>query len=468
MTLAYNQGLAANYTLLGSGEVDLYKAFIELFVRLVRPGGRVSVLVPAGLIRSQGTQQLREFLMRESDRIAVTVLENRARFFGIDTRFKFLSLDCTKVNGSRARSQSLVIRHAVGTEKGIAVTGEARMKKNDLIRLRPDLTVPEVRCQDEWRLFQGLCQNGVDWNDAAFGWNADIVREVDMTRDRRKFLSKEMSGALPVLEGRMIHHFRCGTKAYVSGTGRRALWERMPVGSTKISPQFWIKRDDLPASVSMRTERVRAGFCDITGQTNERSMLAALIPVGVVCGNKVPTITFPDDPSLARLHLWLAIVNSLTFDWILRRIITTTVNFFLLRSVPLPRIRPASDNGIRLVSKVKRLMTLDTRRRKNSLWQSAALRAEIDVEVLKAYGGGISDLSLILKDFPILDRGQPPIPGESRSTITTDFVRLYASREFGESIDEVAERVKAARDAGAVPYVPSELALWSSGQLADA
>lgn len=65
-------------------------------------------------------------------------------------------------------------------------------------------------------------------------------------------------------------------------------------------------------------------------------MLAALIPAGVVCGNKVPTVCFPDDPTEDRLFLWLAIVNSIPFDWLLRRVLTTTINDFVLLSIALP------------------------------------------------------------------------------------------------------------------------------------
>src|SRR5437773_409273 len=67
----YGTVLETRYHLLGSGEPDLYKAFLELFLRLVRPGGRISVLVPAGLIRSQGTESLRRFLLEHSAELSL-------------------------------------------------------------------------------------------------------------------------------------------------------------------------------------------------------------------------------------------------------------------------------------------------------------------------------------------------------------------------------------------------------------
>ena len=63
--------------------------------------------------------------------------------------------------------------------------------------------------------------------------------------------------------------------------------------------------------------------------------MASLIPAGVVCGNKVPNDPFPWDPSEERLLVWVSIANSFAFDWMLRRVLTTTVNYFLLQSVPM-------------------------------------------------------------------------------------------------------------------------------------
>jgi hypothetical protein len=64
----------------------------------------------------------------------------------------------------------------------------------------------------------------------------------------------------------------------------------------------------------------------------------------------------------------------------------------------------------------------------------------------------------MLTDFPLLDRGQPPLNNESRSTITRDFLLLHARRRTsGRAEDELTHRVSRARAQGAIPYVPSEV-----------
>lgn len=183
-------------------------------------------------------------------------------------------------------------------------------------------------------------------------------------------------------------------------------------------------------------------------------MLAALIPAGVACGNKVPTVCFPDNPSEDRLFLWLAIVNSLPFDWLLRRVVTTTINYFLLISVPLPRIDIASPAGQRLIRTARHLSKLDRTPAPGSGWRMANSRALIDVAVAIAYGLGWAELEVMLQDFPLLDRGQPPLPGEACSTVIRDYLLLLAAQQYGVPATLWEQRVAAARQLGAVAYVP--------------
>jgi hypothetical protein len=207
------------------------------------------------------------------------------------------------------------------------------------------------------------------------------------------------------------------------------------------------------------------GFCDITGQTNERTMLAAPVPAGAVCGNKVPTVLFEGARGRAVSDCWLAIANSFCFDWLLRRVVTTTVNYFLLLDLPMPRLDPQNQAGGTLAGLARTLGQCHheaevSSREPRDAWALAEARAEIDWRVLDAYGHGVKSLEVMLADFPLLDRSQPALPGEDRSTITRDLLRLRAAEALGGSApSQVAiwrDRVEAGRGIGAVPYVPSQ------------
>jgi hypothetical protein len=302
--------------------------------------------------------------------------------------------------------------------------------------------------------------NGVDPSLTNSRWYPEFCREIDMTHGRRHFIKRPKDGCLPVVEGRMVQPHRLGCKSYVSGEGRSAVWQNLPPGQSQIVPQFWLPMNAASKEANRRSERLRVGFCDITGQTNERSMMAAAIPPGVICGNKVPTVLFPNDPSEDRILLWLAVVNSLPFDWLLRRVVTTTVNYFVLLSLRLPNLDTNSLPAKRLIKISRDLLRLDQEKYsgKDQVWRIAELRCEADVLVGRAYGCTEEDMRLILRDFPLLDRGQPALAGENSSTITKDFLLSTWSKNAQAGSKLHSQRVEAARQLGAVPYVSSEFA----------
>jgi len=463
----YSARLSESYPLLHQGEPDLYVAFTELFVRLTRPGGTVAALVPGGLIRSQGTEALRKHLFSISTRLSFSIIENRARFFGIDTRFKFLAMVCVKKGGRATSEAPLVLRHEQGTARGLRNFAEVKIGRRSLAHVRPDLSVPEVKTALEWRMFRQIAQSGEDWSNPASLWHPAFCREVDMTKERPRFVQRAGRGILPLIEGRMVQPHRFGAKEYIEGSGRRAVWNMLPFGESRVAPQFHIAEADVPKSSISRARTQRAGFCDITGQTNERSMMTALIPPGVICGNKVPTILFGNDPSEERLFVWCAIANSLPFDWIVRRVITTTLNYFLLLGLPLPRLVPNGLPWRRLADAAREMRSLDGSGRSSpaNLRRAAELRASIDVEIAVAFGLKFEQLTAMLSDFPLLDRGQPALPGEDRSTITRDFLLLTAAKRMRRSTQALSARVKQAEQLGAIAYVPSESAEMASGKM---
>lgn len=274
-----------------------------------------------------------------------------------------------------------------------------------------------------------------------------------MTRERHAFLEYPTAGSVPLVEGRMVHQFRFGAKIYVDGSGRRATWAPVPLGTSEVGPQFWIGRSDLPTSARERVDTIRAGFCDIAGQTNERSMMAAVIPAGVACGNKVPTVSFSNLPGEDALHLWCGMVNSFAFDWMLRRVLTTTVNYFLLQGVPLPPLLPSTLPGRGVAADARQIAALSAAGSDDTAMAIAELRRNIDLACFRAYGLDGKDAATVLSDFPSLDRGEPPLPGERRSTVTRDFILSVI-----EASDQgfFGKRTDMALTLGARPYRPSQ------------
>lgn len=461
----YSHEIKSSYLWQGGGEPDLYKYFAELAFRLIGSQGTVGLLLPGGLLRSLGTRELREKLFAVSKHLEISVLDNRANFFAIDTRFKFLVVVSRTDSVKTSRNFPIQLRHSSISDSGVRHQ-QVNIGRRTLRTIRPDLSVPEVATPHAWAIFRRANRTGLRLGDSGNPWRLQINRELDMTNDRPHFVTPGTPNSLPLIEGRHIHQFHLGAKRYRHGRGRGARWDAAPPGSQKLVTQFSFPRAMLSAMQTERTSQKRIGFCDVTGQTNERSMLAAIVPAGVVCGNKVPTILLPDCDEDA-LYTSIAIFNSFTFDWLLRRVVTTTVNYFVLKGLPFPTLDPDSLPARRLASLAR---TADLSQSSVDLWETAHARAEIDARVAQAYGLNMRDLGAMLMDFPLLDRSQPSLPGERRSTITRDFTLLIASEllDCGGQSDLIGlrDRVEAAKRVGAIPFIPSEagLAFTPSGR----
>lgn len=434
---------ARNAYVHAKGEVDTYKLFLELALELVRPGGCLAFLVPTGLIRSSGAEGVRTQLIDSCGDLNFTFLDNNARYFPIDTRFKFLL-----VTGRKSRRpENIEIRFSTGNDTVGPTLGLARQ---GLQKLRPDWSIPEVRSAHEWSIFQRISSASMPLDDDDSPWQPLFSRELDMTLDKAAFQDRPRPGSLPVLEGRMLGHFTHTAKAYVSGKGRAAKWKTNPSG--KVAPQFWYPREHLGSAQLSRVNLTRAGYGEVAGQTNERTLRAAIIPPGVACGNKVPTITFPPrDDGVDPHYLWVALANTFCIDWVVRRLVSTTINMFHLRSTPFPTVATTTATHLEKCSKELSTAELTEGRR-------TALRARIDALVAQELGLDMEDLQVIMVDFPLLDRGEPTLSGEARSTITRDlFFATFLEFNDKASAKPWRDRVRAATRLGAQAYRPSFL-----------
>ncbi|GAA3528169.1 hypothetical protein AFL01nite_02630 [Aeromicrobium flavum] len=448
--LAYVEQVASGTRLQGGGEHDLYKLFLELGMGISAEDGVLALLLPAGLVRAKGTESLRRELEALAPELSIAVIENRAGHFAIDTRFKFLAI-VARIGSGRRRP----IRLKVADRSGVLPSSPVELSRAQLREVRRDLSIPEVRTKDEWDLFMRLSKSATTVGDPDGPWRPEYRREIDMTRDRKSFQNTPSDETIPLLEGRHVAQYRWRAKTFCSGEGRSAIWRPEPLEDASFRTQWHVPLSALHAATIERTMRSRIGFCDITGQTNERSLLTARVPAGVVCGNKVPTLVFSTGGE-AREDLFLALTNSLVVDWMLRRIVTTTVNYFLLDTLPLPRIDEDEHVGQELVQLARQLtraegdVSIDR-------WEVGQWRARLDALVAAAWGLDCSDLETVLRDFPLLDRGQPPLMGETRSTVTADCALAELAEILGIAHPS-AKRRENAHDEGAVPYVPAEYA----------
>jgi phenylpyruvate tautomerase PptA (4-oxalocrotonate tautomerase family) len=153
----------------------------------------------------------------------------------------------------------------------------------------------------------------------------------------------------------------------------------------------------------------RIAFRDITNRTNNRTVIAALIPHKILLQNTAPFLFWSRGDEKDEAYL-LGIMNSHVFDWFSRRFVEGHLSFYILNSLPVPR--PSRDSVLwqRVVEISGQLASVD-KRFKN--WAAAVgvkngpltegektkLINELDAVVSHLYSLSREDVEVIFETF---------------------------------------------------------------------
>lgn len=336
----------------GGADLNLYKLFTERMYRLLRPSGRMGVILPAGIYSDHGTSRLRELLINQSDLEWLFGFENRTKIFPIDTRFRFCCLVAQR------DSDTKLIRAAFGARDTLPWESAAprclAISREDIDLFSPvSRSVPEIDTTKALEIMRSIYSDSVLIGEGK-GWRTEYVREYDMTSSRKKnliHLAERMltdgpvssstgiaiSGStpyVPLYTGKMIEQYDFLYQAWISGHGKQSKWEVLPFDHKRWRPEFVVALRDVKRRWSGGTRMV---FRDITISTNERTAIASIVPAWP-CGNKVPVLAESGVVPVSQQLVLCALMNSFAYDYIARtRITGINLNKFILDETPIPR-----------------------------------------------------------------------------------------------------------------------------------
>jgi hypothetical protein len=177
-------------------------------------------------------------------------------------------------------------------------------------------------------------------------------------------------------------------------------------------------------------ETFRLAFRKIASNTNERTLIVAVIPPGSVTGNSL-SVHFPFYHDKARynqtrftkaeLLLLTALLNSFVVDFSLRAKMTTNLNTFFLYQLSIPRLSVSDGAFVPIVRRAAQLICTAPEfdalaKEVNSALKlpvaavkgvkdnaaRARLRAELDGLIAHLYGLTESEFAHILATFPLV------------------------------------------------------------------
>jgi hypothetical protein len=288
------------------------------------------------------------------------------------------------------------------------------------------MAILEIRDSADVALLKHLHRVGIPFGGA---WEPQYCIELHMTNDSKLFFEhNELEQMGATFDGMRWNHQSEGAFWPVVG-GKNFYQYEIPVFPFR----YWVREAtaaQLPEVGGLPVVQYpRLAWRDVARCISERTLIATIVPERTFCGHKAPTIRggyLPHD----RVRELCALFNSFVFDWQARIRGGISQSYTLL-------------NGLVAPSRVSELRL------------TARDRVATEVEVLKAYALPFDLAVHTLESFPLLDRLEPPLEGEDRSTIPRDLVLAgYSESLEHPSARHYRERADRATAIGARPFVP--------------
>lgn len=303
---------SVNYSSIGKVHVNTYKLFLEIFFITLCDGGFMGIVVPSGFYTDQGCQPLRQRFFTQSGVKFLYGFENRwpTVFNAVDGRFKFITF-CTQKGGKTDKFKCTFMGH--NPERLPLMDLSALQLTFEQVRkFSPDtLGIMEFDNQREINIAAAIYHdNPLLGNYLKTNWQVFFQDEFNITHDTKLFLTEEeCSGAevIPLWEGKQIwvltHDFAAPTR--------------------------WMLKSN--AEIKPTTHNTRVAYRSVASNTNERTLIPAVIPASFPTGHSIDVCPLP--PSIAIKIA--AIVGSFVIDWILRKKVTTNINKFITAQLPI-------------------------------------------------------------------------------------------------------------------------------------
>ena len=363
------------YPLCDRGHVNLYQPFVERALSLCRREGRIGLVLPWGLAADDGATTLRRRLLDGGGLGTIVGLDNARGIFPIHRGLRFL------VAVASPGSKPAEIRARFGVKdagelnmlpgRDTTLDGSAfpiRLSARQLSSIGGSaVRLPDVRRSEDLAFLDRLTSLFPSLGSAA-GWSARFGRELNVTEDRESF-GRE---GLAVIEGKHLEPFRVNTKTVKRRIALETALELLPDG---------------------RFQHARLAYRDVSGVGNRLSLIAAVVPGGVVTTHTVFCLrsALPADA----LHFLSGLFNSYVLNAIVRMLMGNHLTTSLVEGLPVPPFR-----STRIDLRIARLA------RRMVRWPSPQIEPRLQAEVARIYGLTRVEFRRVLEGFPLVPAAQ--------------------------------------------------------------
>ncbi|MEQ1729083.1 MAG: N-6 DNA methylase, partial [Vicinamibacterales bacterium] len=253
------------YEARSDGQANRYQLFVERALALTKPGGRIGLVLPSGIVADAGSASLRRLLFARARVERIVGFDNRRGTFPIHRSVRFVLLSATtgtpttEIACRFGEQDPVALNRVTSDDDRIDSTWfTTRVTPALLQRVSgDDLSIPDLRSPLDLAIVERAVSLFPPLNSEV-GWHARFGRELNATEDRR-WMRADGVGA-PVFEGKRIEPFRTLPGA--------APWHIDPEHADRLLGTRW--------------RRTRLAYRDVASATNRVTLIAALLPAGSV------------------------------------------------------------------------------------------------------------------------------------------------------------------------------------------
>lgn len=319
------------------GELNTYAMFAELASRLTEKDGFAAIIAKSALVTSTCYSSCFRHFVNQGSLSEVFLFDNREKLFQIDSREKF----CVLFFGGE-HAGGIKVHYGLTKQEQILSSVPINVTSEELELINPETgLLPNVADSKEFsfllRTHRSLSVFAKEFPKCHFG------RLVHLTAHAEHISTKSEKTRVPIYEGKFIEQYdnRFSTFAGMSADERyqaKASARRQP-GDSFVAPKpapecryfidkkFWesfLDRYDQPYSLCWRS---------LTSPTNQRTMIASIIPSMPTCQSVQLLQTTPVEDLL----MILALFNSKVFDFFVRlKMGGIDLTQSVVRQIPVP------------------------------------------------------------------------------------------------------------------------------------
>jgi hypothetical protein len=443
-----------------STENDLSSLFFERVFDLAKDGGYVAQVLPGTIFNGASTKDLRVHLLDETTIRSLITWENRDIFEAVDGRYNF-GVVAFKNSGRTETLRGIFQQHGLDVIQQFEDRALSIPRKV-LLEYSPEARIfPQLKAQQEVEILEKIVSHPPIRQEQDGVWFAQPYRELDRTNDADRFVEDESEGDYPVFGGSNIYQFshnpsfvdidppefwsvdedvdpdRSAKQRIREKSVRklkRAIYDAFDGTGSQVGFVNDLLEDERGDGLSeedvlLDCTEYRIVFRDITKFTNERTIIASVIPPDVVCTNTLHTIRpyhiDPDEEDLQEsplhsvyervftdrsLFAAVGLINSIPFDYLMRTKIDTHIVMYKFEESQVPRLTEEDEWFEHIWRRAARLNAygeefeamrdrLDGIEPSTDPDEREEIQAELDAASFHVYGLDREQTKFVLDDF---------------------------------------------------------------------